>query len=122
MRKYIQYFDCSGIFIEKEYSNITLIDVLHLLDNSQKKMAVMDIALAPGGPKLGVVFYNNKPKDNDATKVYLCDVKSVLSHSPEIRKFIEEIEILISAEFPEKSLYSQTMQARTLLDDIFPEN
>ena len=124
MKKYIKYSD-NGKDINGIYSDETVVKILRQHEAQHKNHEQMAVMFGIDFDRknvniLNIVFFNDRPVDNDAFTVHIADFDSS-ADKKECAEFGSHIEQLLISTFPEKYLYSQKEQMQVLMKRLFSD-
>ena len=118
MKKYISY-NKEGKEIKKEYSDITLIELLKEFDSEYSQFVVFNETPLYNEYKLDVVLFNKRPREEGSVCITVSDGTLVKNDKKKFYDFTFHLEKILQHVFPEKHMYSQKEQENALLETLF---
>ena len=118
MKKYISY-NKEGKKIKKEYSDVTLVEILKELDSGYGQFAVFNETPLYNEYKLDVVLFNKRPREEGSVCITVSDGTLVENDKKKFYDFTFHLEKILQHVFPEKHMYSQKEQENVLLKTLF---
>lgn len=118
MEKYISY-NKEGKEIKKEYSDVTLVELLKELDSGYSQFAVFNETPLYNEYKLDVVLFNKRPREEGSVCITVSDGTLVEDDKKKFYDFTFHLEKVLQHVFPEKHMYSQKEQENALLETLF---
>ena len=118
MKKYISY-NKEGKKNKKEYSDVTLVEILKELDSGYGQFAVFNETPLYNEYKLDVVLFNKRPREEGSVCITVSDGTLVKNDKKKFYDFTFHLEKILQHVFPEKHMYSQKEQENALLETLF---